>query len=113
MNDHIKTHPAKGTWVARAGGAILAETTKAVALTEGEMPTMIYFPQDDIAMEFFEKSDKSSYCPHKGTASYFGIQTKSGLLADAAWCYEEPFEVASDVAGCVAFYPNVVVVEQI
>ncbi len=32
-----------------------------------------YFPPDSINRAFFEASDESSFCPWKGTASYYDI----------------------------------------
>jgi len=113
MNSHIKINAATGTWVARAGGAVLAESKAAMELHEGSYPTVIYFPRADVAMAFLEKSENTSYCPHKGHAAYYGIHAKSGLIADAVWSYEAPFDVASEIAGYLAFYPDKVVVERV
>ncbi len=76
MSDHIKTRTAPGTWVIRAGGAVIGESDRAVELTEGSHDPVIYFPRDDIAMAFLEPSDRTSHCPHKGDASYFSIAAK-------------------------------------
>ncbi len=113
MNQHITIRPARGIWVARAGGAIMAESRKAVELIEGNMPPVIYFPRDDVAMAFLERSENRAYCPHKGNAVYYGIHARSGLIADAAWSYEQPHDNARDITGHIAFYPDRVVVEQI
>ena len=114
MADHIKIRPATGTWTVRAGGAVLGESAKALELTEGDYPAVIYFPRDDIAMEFLDPSDKSTHCPHKGDASYFSIVTKSTVLQDAAWSYETPKDGVAEIAGHLAFYASdTVAVEQI
>jgi len=114
MADHIKIRPATGTWTVRAGGAVLGESAKALELTEGDYPAVIYFPRDDIAMEFLDASDKSTHCPHKGDASYFSIVTKSTVLQDAAWSYETPKDGVAEIAGHLAFYASdTVAVEQI
>ncbi len=114
MADHIKIRPADGTWTVRAGGAVLGESANALELTEGDYPAVIYFPRDDIAMEFLDASDKSTHCPHKGDASYFSIVTKSTVLQDAAWSYESPKDGVAEIAGHLAFYTSdKVAVEQI
>ncbi|MGR3512640.1 MAG: DUF427 domain-containing protein [Paracoccaceae bacterium] len=114
MADHIKIRPASGTWTVRAGGAVLGESARALELSEGDYPAVIYFPRDDIAMEFLDASDKSTHCPHKGDASYFSIVTKSTVLQDAAWSYEAPKEGVAEIAGYLAFYASdAVAVEQI
>ena len=65
MADHIHIRPAEGTWTVRADGAILAETTRALELTEGSYPPVIYFPRDDIAMALLDKGAGTSTCPWK------------------------------------------------
>jgi len=113
MSDHIKIRPASGTWVVRAGGAVLGESKQALELTEGDYPAVIYFPRDDLAMAFLEPTDMTSTCPHKGEASYFTIVAKSGPIANAAWSYETPTDALGDIAGYIAFYTTSVTVEQI
>lgn len=103
MADHIKIRPAPGKWVVRAGGAVLGETGRALELIEGSAPAVIYFPRDDMAMDFLESSDKTSTCPYKGEASYYSIVTKSTVLEDAVWSYESPKPGFEEIAGHLAF----------
>ena len=113
MAEHIRIRKAEGTWVVRAGGAVLGESTKALELTEGSYPPVIYFPREDIAMAFLEKTARSSTCPYKGEASYYSIIAKSGTIADAAWSYESPKVGVERIAGHLAFYPDKATVEQL
>lgn len=113
MAEHIKIRKAGGTWVVRASGAVLAESTQALELIEGDYPAMIYFPRDDIGMAFLEQTDSSTKCPHKGRATYFAIHGKSGIIPDAAWSYESPLGSVSGIAGHLAFYGDKVTVEQL
>ena len=114
MSDHSKIREIPGTWVVRAGGAVLGESTNALELTEGSYPPVIYFPRDDIAMEFLDPSDKVTTCPHKGEATYFSIVTKSTTLTDAVWSYETPKDNVAAIAGHLAFYTgDLVAVEEI
>jgi len=113
MSDHIKIRPAKGTFVVRAGGAVLGETIRALELTEGSYPAVVYIPREDIAMAFLDPSITTSSCPHKGQATYYDIEAKSGTIKDAAWSYEAPHADVAAIAGHLAFYGNKVAVEQI
>ncbi len=113
MAEHIKISPADGTWVVRAGGAVLGESANALELTEGQYSPVIYIPRADIAMMFLDKSDTISTCPHKGAATYYSIASNSGLIADAAWSYETPKAGMEAIAGHVAFYDTKVDVEQV
>lgn len=113
MADHIKIRPATGTWVVRAAGAVIGESTNALELVEGDYPPVTYFPRTDIAMTFLDSSDKTSHCPHKGDARYFSIVAKSGPIADAAWSYEKPNADVSEIKDYLAFYTSKVAVEEV
>lgn len=101
---NITIHKAAGTWVVRAGGAVLGESENALELVEGSYEPVIYFPREDIAMAFLDESDHRSHCPHKGEASYFSIVTKSTTLENAVWSYEDPKENVARIKGYLAFY---------
>ena len=64
-------------------------------------------------MAFLDASDKTTHCPHKGDASYFTIEAKSGPIRDAAWSYETPKDGLSAIAGHLAFDAERVTVEQL
>jgi uncharacterized protein (DUF427 family) len=113
MADHIKIRPASGTWVVRAAGAVLGESTNALELIEGDYPPVIYFPRSDIAMAFLDASETTSSCPYKGVARYFSIVAKSGPIADAVWSYEDPKADVAEIMDYLAFYNSKVAVEQV
>ncbi len=113
MTEEISVGQADGTWVVRGGGAILAESTRALRLEEAGHDPVIYFPREDVAMAFLETSDTRTGCPHKGEATYYSLQSKSMLVKDVAWSYEAPKDAVAGIAGHLAFYPQKVAVEQI
>ncbi len=113
MADDIRINAAEGTWVVRAGGAVIGETKRALEFTEEGHAPVIYFPRDDIAMAFLDRSDKQTVSSHKGTASYYTIVAKSGPIADAAWSYESPGPGLEAIAGHLAFHPDRVTVERL
>lgn len=100
----ITIRQAPGTYVVRAGGAVLGESRKALELSEGDYPPVIYFPRDDIAMAFLDDSDHSTNCPFKGDARYFSIVTKSKTIDNAVWSYENPKEDVARIKDHLAFY---------
>ncbi|MHA6344501.1 DUF427 domain-containing protein [Roseivivax sp. CAU 1761] len=103
MSDDIRIRPAEGTWVVRAGGAVLGESTRALELSEAGHPDVIYFPRSDIAMALLDRSDKTTECPKKGTAAYYSIMSKSRTYINAAWTYEEPREGVARIKDHLAF----------
>ncbi|MDK3017966.1 DUF427 domain-containing protein [Pseudodonghicola flavimaris] len=114
MTDQIRIRRAPGLWSVRSGGAVLGESSNALELSEGDLAPVIYFPRDDIAMAFLDRSEKVTHCPKKGDATHYSIITKSVVLEDAAWSYETPIEAVAAVKDYIAFYPvEGVTVEQI
>ncbi|SEN87341.1 Uncharacterized conserved protein, DUF427 family [Palleronia salina] len=113
MAGNMTIETAEGTWVVRAGGAVLGESADALILREDGYEDVVYFPRGDLAMAFLDPSDKKTTCPLKGEATYFHIQTKSMTLKDAAWSYETPTEGAEAIAGHLAFKDEGVTVEQL
>lgn len=107
------TRKATGVWVVRASGAVIAESANAIELSENGLPEVIYFPREDVGMEFLEATETSSVCPDKGTASYYSVVAPEGTIADAAWSYETPKEGAEAIAGHLAFYSDKVTVEEL
>lgn len=111
---NIRIRKAEGTWTVRSGGAVLGESANALELTEGDMDPVIYFPREDIAMAFLDRTSKSTHCPHKGDASYFSIANKSSVTENAAWSYEDPLEAVARIKDFLAFaLSDTVKVEQV
>lgn len=113
MADHITIEPSDATWVVRAGGAVLGESSGVLILREGDYDPVPYFPRDDIAMAFLDRTDKSTHCPHKGDAAYYSIATKSVTIENAVWTYEAPKAGVSQIAGYLAFGSEEVAVEEL
>lgn len=113
LSERIRIHAAEGTWVVRAGGAVIGETDRALELVEGEYPPVIYFPREDLGMAFLEASETRSRCPFKGEAQYWTVAARSGPIRDAGWSYEAPLPGVERIAGHIAFYTDRVTVERV
>lgn len=114
MSKRITITPAEGTWVIRAGGAVIGESTRALELAEEGLEPVIYFPRDDVAMAFLDRTDRSTHCPYKGDAAYFSIVAKSMTYENAVWTYEAPLDDVASIKDHLAFYAvDGVTVEQV
>lgn len=113
MADHIRIRKSDATWVVRTADAVIAESRAVLELSEGDYPAVIYFPRDDVAMAFLEKSDKLTHCPHKGDATHYSLSVPGATLEHAAWSYESPKPGMEEIAGHVAFYADRVNVEKL
>lgn len=81
---------------------VLAESNRTIII-EGNQ----YFPQDDVAMQYFVPSTLHTHCPWKGQASYFSINVNGDINKDAAWYYLNPKDAARHIKGYVAFWKGV------
>ena len=113
MAEKFTIEPARGTIVVRTGDGVIAESSKALVLREDGYAPVYYLPREDVAMEFLDRSDKVTHCPHKGDATHYHIVGTSGQITDGAWSYETPKEAAKAIAGHVAFYTDRLAVEGI
>jgi uncharacterized protein (DUF427 family)/predicted MFS family arabinose efflux permease len=105
--DHpITVVPVTERVTVRAGGRIVADTTAALRLQESTYPAVYYVPLADVDPALIEPSNTTSYCPFKGTASYYDVVTPDGTIADAVWTYPTPYPAVADIAEHVAFYAD-------
>lgn len=87
-------------------GKVIADTTEALTLREANYPAVQYIPREDVNMDALTRTDSASYCPYKGTASYFSIPAGGARSADAAWSYEAPYDAVAGIKDHLAFYPD-------
>lgn len=70
-----------------------------------------YFPADSLDQQYFTESARTSFCPWKGTASYYTLEVDGETNTDAAWYYADPKPDAENIRGRVAFWRGVNVQE--
>jgi uncharacterized protein (DUF427 family) len=96
----------------RAGGEVIAESDQPKLLFETGLPARAYIPLDDVRQDLLTRSQKTSVCPYKGTASYWSVGTTNGdTFGDVVWSYEQPLRESAEVAGYVSFLGEGVEVE--
>ena len=105
--DHpITVEPSTDSVTVTAGGTLVADTDDTLTLREASYPPVAYVPRGAIDPKVLQRSDTESYCPFKGSASYFDVVTEDGVIKDAAWTYEEPYDAVAPIAGHLVFYPD-------
>jgi uncharacterized protein (DUF427 family) len=83
-------------------GHLLADTKRAVLVFETNLPTRFYLPREDILADL-SPSELTTYCPYKGEATYWSTDTGR----DIAWSYQHPVPDATQLAGLIAFWDDV------
>jgi uncharacterized protein (DUF427 family) len=92
--------------VVTVGGSVIADTRCALTLREASYPAVQYIPRRDVDMTLLTRTERSTYCPYKGDASYFSIPSGGERAVDAVWSYEAPYAAVADIKDYLAFYPN-------
>jgi uncharacterized protein (DUF427 family) len=87
---------------ARWNGATIADSDETI-LIEGNH----YFPPDSVNWNLLEPTTEASFCPWKGSASYFTVAVKGALNANAAWTYRDPKPEAETIRDYLAFWRGV------
>jgi uncharacterized protein (DUF427 family) len=83
-------------------GEILAESDDIVTV-EGNA----YFPRSSLREDVLRPSDTHTFCPWKGTASYYSVEVGGQVNRDAVWYYPEPKDAAKQITDRVAFWKGV------
>ena len=89
------------------GGAILADSTRALRVLETSHPPTIYIPPADVFGEHLTESrDRSTWCEFKGAARYLDATVDGRSLRAVGWTYPAPAPGYEALRDHVAFYPG-------
>ena len=99
----IVTNPAGSRVQVKLHGEVIADTRDAIRMEEGSYPPVYYFPRKDVKMDRLVRSSHETYCPFKGTASYYSFKNRA---ENAVWTYEKPYDEMSVIKERLAFYPD-------
>jgi uncharacterized protein (DUF427 family) len=97
---HPDGHHVKVTF----GGKVIADSTAALRVEETGHGPVYYIPAKDMRLDLMKKTAHTSYCPFKGTASYWTIDAGGKVSENAIWGYETPYDETAKLAGHYAFY---------
>jgi len=97
-----------GTVSAMAGETVVARSANARMMHETRISSTLYFPKGDVQAGLKGPTGKRTFCPFKGTASYFDVTIGNKTFKDGAWTYKKALPEAHDIEGLIGFMPGVV-----
>lgn len=100
----IRFEPSPRRVRVRCNGETIADSTRAHLLFETRHLPVYYFPREDVRLDLMLPSDHHSFCPYKGTASYWTLRVGDRLSENAMWGYPDPFDEVAAIGNFVAFY---------
>ena len=86
------------------GGTTVADTTRGLRVLETAGAPVYYFPSDDVRMDLFVASPRSTFCEWKGGASYHTLAVDGREIENVAWSYADPKPGYEAIRGHLAFY---------
>ena len=98
-----RCEPVAARILVKLGGAVVAETTRALRVLETFHAPTYYLPPQDIAATL-RPCPSATICEWKGAASYFDVIAGTASAARAAWRYDAPEPAFAALADYVAFY---------
>ena len=87
-------------------GTELARTTRSLLVDEQDHGLVFYLPRDDVRMDLLARTDHTSVCPYKGTATHWALAGGDG--SSIAWTYENPISQVARITDHIAFYQDLV-----
>lgn len=87
-------------------GITIADTHRAKRVLETSHPPVYYIPPEDIKMEYFIPTSRSTYCEFKGDTSYYTIQVGDKTIPNGAWYYRNPTPGYETMTNYIALYPG-------
>lgn len=85
------------------GGQVLAESARPLILRETGCPNRYYLPPADVRTDLLAPSATETYCPFKGTASYWSLPDSPDLV----WGYPDPKPEVAAIKDHFCFYEPV------
>jgi uncharacterized protein (DUF427 family) len=85
-------------------GETVVDSRHAKLLHEQNHLPKLYFPEDEVATGFLERTDHSTHCPFKGDASYWSVKVGDRVAENAVWSYLDPLDDAPSLSGYLAVY---------
>ena len=100
----VDLHPDNKHVRVTFGGKVIADSTASLRCEETGHGPVYYIPAKDMAIDLMKKTEHTTYCPFKGTASYWTIDVGGNRSENAIWGYEAPYDETAPLAGYYAFY---------
>ncbi len=85
-------------------GQTIADTIAGYRVLETSHPPVYYLPPTDIAMQYVQITERSSFCEWKGNALYYHVLIGDRRIENAAWAYPTPTKNFQPIANYLAFY---------
>jgi uncharacterized protein (DUF427 family) len=84
----------------------LVDTDDTTIVFETALEPRLYVAPALVHTEYLHRSDTSSYCDYKGTATYWSAVIDGETVPDVAWSYDDPPPESLPIKGYLSFDPD-------
>jgi uncharacterized protein (DUF427 family) len=102
----ITIAPNPSRVIVRRGGAIIADSTRALVMRAPGTPDVQYIPRADVDMARLISTSHATHCPYKEDAAYWSIRSGPRTVENAVWSYESPYDRVAPIKEHLAFYSD-------
>ncbi len=85
------------------GDIVIVDTTETTGVYETGLAPRLYVGREQLLVDVLRPSATTTYCPYKGTASYWSAVLGEEVVPDVAWSYETPYAECQAIATCLSF----------
>jgi uncharacterized protein (DUF427 family) len=89
-----------------AAGLTLVDTDETLAVYETALEPRLYVDRRRVRTDVLDVSTTHTYCPYKGTATYWSARIGDEVLDDVAWSYEDPLPESAPLGQLLSFDEN-------
>jgi uncharacterized protein (DUF427 family) len=86
-------------------GVTVVDTRDTLVLYETSLEPKLYVDRSDLRGAQLVASATRTYCPYKGTATYWSAVVGDVRVDDVAWSYEDPLPESAAIKGLLSFEP--------
>ncbi|HZQ84302.1 MAG TPA: DUF427 domain-containing protein [Acidimicrobiales bacterium] len=87
-------------------GTVLVDTDATVGVYETSLAPKLYAAPAAVRTDLLRRSNTTTYCPYKGTATWWSAEIDGTTVADVAWSYEDPYPESEPIRGLLSFEPQ-------
>lgn len=102
----IDVRPSSREVAVAFGGETVAQTRRGLFLFETGLLTRFYIPPEDVRTDLLTKTERTSICPYKETASYWSLEVGAKSARNVVWAYLDPLPECPRIEGHFCFDPE-------
>lgn len=99
----IDCHPTSRRLRVTVGDVVLVDTDETVIVFETTLEARLYVHPSLVRLDLLHKTDTSSWCDYKGSATFWAASADGDTFDDIAWSYDDPPPESQPIKGYLSF----------